>query len=71
MIQERQTEKGKRGRKKQQKQLEYATTRKTLIRMENGLRSLNISSSNPDSTKEPKTQQETVKELTKTRYIFP
>ena len=35
--------------------------------MENGLRTLNIASLNPDSMKEPTIQQEIIKELTKNR----
>ena len=65
--QDRKTPKGRRKRKQQQKQLEYATTRKTLISMENGLRTQNIASLNPDPTEEPTTQQEIIKELAKNK----
>ena len=41
------------------------TTRKTLISMEDGLRTLNIARTNPDSMKETTIQQEIISELTK------
>ena len=41
--------------------------RKTLTSMENGLRTLNIASLNPDSMKEATTQQEIINELTKNK----
>ena len=47
------------------KQLEYAAEWKTMISMENGLRTLNIASLNPDSMRETATQQEIVKGLAK------
>ena len=39
-------------KKRRQKQQEYATQRKTLISVENGLRTLNVASLNPDSMRE-------------------
>ena len=59
--------KGKRNKKRQQKQLEYATERKTLISVENGLRTLNIASLNPDSMKETEMHHGIVKGLTKNK----
>ena len=44
------------------------THRKTLIIMENGLRTINIASLNPDSMREKETQREIIKNLTKTKY---
>ena len=52
---------------KQQKQIEYATRRKTLIRMENGIRTLNIAILNPDSMTERATKQVIIKGLTKNK----
>ena len=49
------------------KQLEYAAEWKTMISMENGLRTLNIASLNPDSMRETATQQEIVNGLTKNK----
>ena len=43
------------------------TTRKTLISMEGGLRTLNIASLNPDSMKETTIQQEIINGLTKNK----
>ena len=51
-------------RKPKTKQLEYATHRKTLIIMEDGHRTLNIASLNPDSMRAREMQQEIVKSLT-------
>ena len=67
MRQLRQTPKENKERKKQQKQLEFATCGKTLIRMENGLRTLNIASLNPDSMKEKATHQEIIKGLARNK----
>ena len=55
-------------REKHQKQLEYPTRRKTLISMENRLRTLNIASLNPDSMRGKEMQREIIKNLTKTKY---
>ena len=52
---------------KQQQQLEYATERKTMISLENGIKSLNIAILNPDSMREATTQQEIVEDLTRNR----
>ena len=62
-----QTPKARKKRKKLQKQLEYATNRKTLIIMENGLRTLNIASLNPDSMKGKETQQEIINSLARNK----
>ena len=51
--------------KEETKQIEYNPERKTLINMENGLRTLNIASLNPDSFKEETTRQEIINGLTK------
>ena len=53
---------------KQQKQLEYDTDRKSRINMENGLRTLNIASLNPDSMREEKMQKEIEKACPETEY---
>ena len=45
---QRLTPRGEKAGKKQTR-IEYATERKTMISMENGLRTLNIASLNPDS----------------------
>ena len=58
------TKKGERIRKKQQKQIEYANEKKTTISMQNGLRTLNFASSNPDSMRDKETQPEITKCLT-------
>ena len=58
------TNKGKRDIKRQ-KQIEYNSERKPLVNMENGFRTLNVASLNPDSFKEQTTQQEIINELTK------
>ena len=52
---------------KQQKQLEYATARKTMIGLGNGQRTLNIASLNPDSMREVAPQQEIIKGLARNR----
>ena len=50
-----------RKRKQRQKHLAYATERKTLINMENGMRTLRISSLNPDSVKEEQAHRDIMK----------
>ena len=57
------TKKEHRKRKARQKKLEYAAERKTMIIMENGIRTINIASPNQDSMREATTQQEIVKGL--------
>ena len=59
---ERKKEQGKR-----QKHLQYETNRRTLISMEDGLRTLNIASLNPDTMKEIEMQQGIINELTKNK----
>ena len=56
---------GKRKKGKEQKQLAYNKTRKELINMENGLRTMNISSMNPDSMEEDQMQRDILKDLTR------
>ena len=54
-------------KEKSQKQVEYTEERKTLISMENGLRTLNIASLNPDSMKEKETRQEIINHLARNK----
>ena len=64
-MREKDRNKRKRKRKQQKKQLEYATEMKTMISMENGLRTLNIASLNPGAMRETTTQKEIVKGMEK------
>ena len=61
----------RKAKRKSQKQVEYTEERKTLISMGNGLRTLNIASLSPDSTKGKETQQEIINHLARKKYTLP
>ena len=52
-------------KKSKPKQLIYDRERKPLIKMDSGVRTMNISSLNPDSMKEEQTQREIIKKATR------
>ena len=64
---EKTTSRGKRKRKQQKKQLEYAAERTTMISMENGLRTLNIARLAPGWMRETTMQKEIVKGMDKNK----
>ena len=54
-------------RRRKQKQLDYDPERRTLIENGNGIRTMNIASHNPDSTKEAPMQRDAIKNLTRNK----